>query len=156
MECKKNDCFNCPYPDCINDYVKKTYPRKKQWIAHQTEYVSKRAKRRAAEGLCTKCGKRPPRPEYRTCGECAMKSRRASNEHKWRNGTTPKVLMDGVTLCKKCGKNPPVTGYAVCERCLALCRKALDKTPSHNGKAPDNGFARALRADYLLNKKEKK
>jgi hypothetical protein len=64
--------------------------------------------------------------------------------------------MDGVTLCKKCGKNPPVTGYAVCERCLALCRKALDKTPSHNGKAPDNGFARALRADYLLNKKEKK
>lgn len=103
MECKKNDCFNCPYPDCINDYVKKTYPRKKQWIAHQTEYVSKRAKRRAAEGLCTKCGKRPPRPGYRTCGECAMKSRRASNEHKWRNGTTPKVLMDGVTLCKKCG-----------------------------------------------------
>lgn len=55
MECKKNDCFNCPYPDCINDYVKKTYPRKKQWVEHQTEYVSRRAKRRAAEGLCTKC-----------------------------------------------------------------------------------------------------
>lgn len=92
MECKKNDCFNCPYPDCINDYVKKTYPRKKQWIAHQTEYVSKRAKRRAAEGLCTKCGKRPPRPGYRTCGECAMKSRRASNEHKWRNGWETKKI----------------------------------------------------------------
>ena len=57
---------------------------------------------------------------------------------------------------KKCGKNPPAYGYAVCERCLELCRSALDKTPTHNGKSLDTGFARALRAYYLLNKKEKK
>lgn len=156
MECKKNDCFNCPYPDCINDRVKKYYPPSKERLARQAVHITQLAKKRAKADLCTKCGKRPPRRGYRTCSECAAKSRRAANEHKWRNGTTPKVLMDGVSLCKKCGKHPPAVGYAVCERCLALCRNALDKTPSHNGKSPDNGFARALRADYLLNKKEKR
>ncbi len=156
MECKKNDCFNCPYPDCINDYVRKYYKPSKERIARQTAKASAVAKKRAAKGLCTACGKRKARPGYRTCSECAAKSRLASNEHKWRNGTTPKSLMDGVTLCKKCGKNPPATGYAVCERCLSLCRAALDKTPTHNGQTPTNGFARAIRVDYLLNKKEKK
>lgn len=156
MECKKNDCFNCPYPDCINDYVRKYYKPSKERIARQTAKASAVAKKRAAKGLCTACGKRKARPGYRTCAECAAKSRLASNEHKWRNGTTPKSLMDGVTLCKKCGKNPPATGYAVCERCLSLCREALDKTPTHSGKSPTNGFARAIRVDYLLNKKEKK
>lgn len=57
---------------------------------------------------------------------------------------------------RSAAKNPPAYGYAVCERCLELCRSALDKTPTHNGKSLDTGFARALRADYLLNKKEKK
>lgn len=156
MECKKNDCFNCPYPDCINDYVPKYYKPSKERLARQTAKASAVAKKRAAKGLCTACGKKKARPGYKMCAECAAKSRRASNNWHWRNGTTPKTVMDGVVLCKKCGKSPPASGYKVCERCLSLCRSALDKTPSHNGKTPDNGFTRAIRVDYLLNKKEKK
>ena len=154
MKCKRSDCFTCPYPDCINDSVTSHYRPAKERLAKQSAKAAETAKKRAAAGLCTLCGKRKPRPGYRTCSECAARQRRAANASHYRNGTTPRILMDGVSLCKKCGKNPPTYGYAVCERCLELCRSALDKTPTHNGKSLDTGFARALRADYLLNKKE--
>lgn len=154
MNCKRDDCFRCPYPDCINDYVKKEYPRAKEYLARQIEYHRQRAKQREAAGLCNLCGERPPRPGYKSCLECAMKQRRYANKSHWKRGTTPKPLMDGVELCKKCGKAPPVDGYKVCERCLAGCRRALQNSPSHKGLVLESsGFVRALRADYLMNGK---
>lgn len=47
MNCKKKDCFNCPYPDCINDYVKKSMTvlqpiSKSRWSGSQRESNSVR------------------------------------------------------------------------------------------------------------------
>lgn len=157
LNCKREDCFQCPYPDCINDYVKKEYPRSKEYRAHQIEWYRQRSKRWESEGLCSVCGARPPRPGFKSCLECALKRRRYANKSHWKYGTVPKVLMDGISLCKKCGKAPPADGYKVCERCLDGCRRALENVPSHKGIALESsGFVRALRADYLLNKKERK
>ena len=109
------------------------------------------------QGLCSVCGARPPRPGFKSCLECAIKRRRYANKSHWKYGTVPKVLMDGISLCNKCGKAPPVEGYKVCERCLDGCRRALENVPSHKGIALESsGFVRALRADYQLNKKERK
>lgn len=147
MNCKKKDCFNCPYPDCINDYVKKEYDRPAAYIKKQVERQSERIQQRAAAGLCTTCGKRPPRNGYRTCAECQARSRRYANRHNRSIGRIPESLLDGVSLCKRCGKAPPASGYKLCERCLESARMALDHTPSHSGIVVDNNFTRALRAD---------
>ena len=104
MNCKKKDCFNCPYPDCINDYVKKEYDRPAAYIKKQVERQSERIQQRAEAGLCTTCGKRPPRNGYRTCAECQARSRRYANRHNRSIGRVPESLLDGVSLCKRCGK----------------------------------------------------
>lgn len=147
MNCKKKDCFNCPYPDCINDYVKKEYDRPAAYIKKQVERQSERIQQRAEAGLCTTCGKRPPRNGYRTCAECQARSRRYANRHNRSIGRVPESLLDGVSLCKRCGKAPPASGYKLCDRCLESARRALDHTPSHSGIVVDNNFTRALRAD---------
>lgn len=148
MNCKKNDCFNCPYPDCINDYVKKQYKRSPECIRKIAAYNKKRADQWETSGLCKSCGKRPPRQGYKLCAECQAKSRKRSNEHNHNiRGQLPQVLLDGVSRCKRCGKAPPSAGYKLCERCLESARRALDTAPSHNGIVVDNSFTRALRAD---------
>ena len=148
MNCKKNDCFYCPYPDCINDYVKKQYKRSPEYIRRAVARQTERIEQRAASGLCTTCGKRPPRTGYRTCAECQARSRKYTNRHNHNvRGQLPQVLLDGVSRCKRCGKAPPAAGYKLCERCLESARRALDTAPTHNGKTIDNNFTRALRAD---------
>ena len=148
MNCKKNDCFNCPYPDCINGYVKKQYKRSPEGIRKIAAYNKRRSEQWEASGLCKACGKRPPRPGYKLCAECQAKGRKRSNKHNHNvRGQLPQVLLDGISRCKRCGKFPPAAGYKLCERCLESARRALDTAPTHNGKTVDNNFTRALRAD---------
>lgn len=148
MNCKKNDCFTCPYPDCINDYVKKRYKRPPDYSKINVIRNRERQEKRAAAGLCIMCGRKPPRAGYKMCPECQAKTRNRQNRYNWETGKRqPQVLLDGVSRCKRCGKAPPAEGYKLCERCLESARRALDTVPSHNGKAIDNYLARALRAD---------
>lgn len=148
MNCKKNDCFTCPYPDCINDYVKKQYKRSPEGVRKIAAYNKKRSEQWETDGLCKSCGKRTPRQGYKMCAECQAKNRRYVERYHRKNGTRlPKVLLDGISRCKRCGKYPPVEGYKLCERCLESARRALDSAPTHNGKTVDNNFTRALRAD---------
>lgn len=148
MNCKKNDCFNCPYSDCINGYVKKQYKRSPEGVRKIAAYNKRRSEQWEAMGLCKACGKRAPRPGYKMCAECQARSRRRTERYNRKNGKRlPQVLLDGISRCKRCGKAPPAAGYKLCERCLASARRALDQTPSHNGKVVENNFTRALRAD---------
>lgn len=147
MNCKKNDCFNCPWPDCINDYVKKQYKRSADYTRRAVARRTEKIEANAAAGLCTTCGKRPPRTGFRTCAECQTRSRKYANRHNHSKGQLPETLLDGVSRCKRCGKAPPASGYKLCERCLESARRALGHTPSHSGIVVDNNFTRALRAD---------
>ena len=49
-----------------------------EWIGWQVvnpDGDRQRYAERAAEGLCTRCGKNPPRPDRKTCEGCAAASR---------------------------------------------------------------------------------
>ena len=59
MHCKISDCFNCPYPDCINDAF--TSPREftPEQKKRQCELKKKMLARRREDGVCIYCGKKP-------------------------------------------------------------------------------------------------
>lgn len=130
MKCNK-DCFNCPYPDCINNYVKINDPeyQKKYYEEHHSqmlEHQKKIREERKANGLCTVCGKRPLTEGSKAhCVECLLKLRRRSIERNRKKNMIPKALFDGIVLCKKCGKDKPVEGYKLCENCLEQARQAI-------------------------------
>lgn len=152
MYCKKSDCFDCPYPDCINDYVQPTQP-----LTEKTkEYLRKKGKERRQAfrelGLCTSCGKRKPLPGHVRCGECNAYNRRKKKEYRLRDGKLTIEMLDGVTRCRKCGKAPPEIGYRLCKACLAKARKALDKAPTHSGKEFHSGFTEVHEAWWRARK----
>ena len=142
MKCKRNDCFNCSYPDCINDYVPLARRQSKEQIKKAIEKMQLLRKEREEKGLCTCCGERPPRDGYKMCHECQRKARRyKENETRKKDLHKPRVLLDGENLCQKCGKAPPVKPYKLCARCLDSNRKHLDLTPTHNHKKVKSDFS---------------
>lgn len=147
MKCKRSDCFNCPYPDCINDTFKKK-PTEEQYKRHMAQvraYQRKRRLERIEQGLCTECGKNKPTEGYKTCAVCRNFRARRRKENYYKKGDhKPPYLLDGVTLCKKCGKEPPMEGYKVCKRCYESCVANLTKTPSHMKIKQNNGFSEAI------------
>ena len=78
--------------------------------------------RRAAEGLCRRCGKAPAEPDRVACRPCLLKV--CDNNKRWyatRNGRE-KVLARSAAradagLCIACGKRPPLEGYRQCTEC---------------------------------------
>ena len=141
MKCNR-DCFNCPFPDCINDYVKVNDPeyQKRYYEEHRSQELERKKKTREdrkANGLCTYCGKRPLTEGSKAhCIECLIKLRKRSMERNRKKGLTPKKLFDGIDLCKKCGKEKPVEGYKLCESCLEKARQAIELGRSRRKRDP--------------------
>ena len=107
MRCKWSDCFTCPYPDCINDYIPPIRKASPETIKKRIQKMSLLRKERANNGLCTSCGLRPPRGGYKMCRECQVKSAKYKEKENKEKGITPRFMLDGTYLCQKCGKHPP-------------------------------------------------
>ena len=140
MRCRKQDCFSCPYPDCINDYVPPERKANPEIVRKAVQRKSAMRKERVSSGLCTECGKYPPREGYKMCHYCQAKFRKYKNDENHKKGIKPRVLLDGISLCQKCGKHPPEPNYKLCKRCLENALKHLSLTPTHNGKKIQSGF----------------
>ena len=145
MHCKISDCFNCPYPDCINDTF--TSPREftPEQKKRQCELKKKILARRRENGVCIYCGKKPADKGYKSCTECRIERTKKNREYSRKTERyTPRELMDGVKLCKLCGKRPPVDGRTICEECFKKC---LDNLNHADSKEPlNNGFRAAIEA----------
>ena len=76
-------------------------------------YYRQTAERRA-NGMCVKCGKRPPTPGRTRCEPCAEKRRPADRARHHRR-TAERVALG---LCPKCGKRPPAPERSQCAPCL--------------------------------------
>ena len=130
MKCNK-DCFNCPFPDCINDDIKPydaEYHKKYKEMHREQQSERKRELRaeRKANGICVECGKRPISRDCETmCIDCLLKSKKRFADTRRANGDTPRVLFDGISLCAKCGKDKPVDGYKLCKSCLEKARQSI-------------------------------
>lgn len=156
MKCKFSDCFNCPYPDCINDAVNPVVTYTPERLKAQREYSRKRKLRSEAAGLCTRCGKRPASNGYKTCIDCRLYMRRKAEEKHRRNGHLPRSMLDGDELCAVCGKNPPIKPYKVCEHCLKNCRKNIALSAPRMQEKYQNSFRKNIEIQWLDKNKKKK
>lgn len=136
MICKKNDCFACPYPDCINDYVRPPYKPSEAQKKRNIELHKQRYSRRKEAGICVICGKRRPMENRLKCSFCTARLKEMSRRYRQRDGVTPRVLMDGVGLCTMCGKSPPIEGKRVCRTCYDKLVHNLENAKGKNYKYP--------------------
>lgn len=130
MTCKKNDCFACPYPDCIIDHVpplvQLTEERKKQI----RDRGKARYQERRAAGLCVQCGKRSPETGKVRCWSCLAKDAR---NHRDPNAI-PRILFDGVGRCKNCGRPELRPGKKICPVCYEKSCRTLVTARAARGK----------------------
>ena len=118
------------------------------------ERFRKRGAARVAQGLCPRCGERPPAPERSVCGPCAAKRNAASRARDARLRAEGKPRRDPARAaeyerkrlrkeraarqargtCTRCGKRPAAGGRSSCELCLEK-RRASDRAKYAAGKA---------------------
>lgn len=125
MKCNFSDCFTCQYHDCINNSFNKPIVRSRAYKERAKQYQKALREERKNQGLCVYCGKRKSDNGFATCFECRNAQRKKKIDRDRAKGTTPRVLMDGVSYCTKCGKNPPTVGTKLCANCLDHNRKVL-------------------------------
>ena len=82
--------------------------------ARDLERYHRRTAERRAQGLCLKCGKRPPAPHRSQCEPCAGKQR-ARDLARYHRRTAERIAQG---LCPKCGKRPPEPERSQCGPCL--------------------------------------
>ena len=122
--------------------------------ARDRERFRRRTAERIAQGLCPRCGKRPPEPGRRVCEPCGEvrnkagrardarlraagkprrdveKARAYEREHS-RRQTAERIARN---LCPKCGKAPPASGHNLCEPCAGK-RRESERARYARGKA---------------------
>ena len=122
--------------------------------AADRERFRKRTAARIAQGLCPRCGERPPAPERSLCAPCNDRQNRASRARDARLRAEGKPRRDpeaarayerersrketivrlAERICTRCGKAPAAEGRASCEPCLEK-RRATDRAKYAAGKA---------------------
>lgn len=100
-----------------------------------TEYARKLREQRFSQGLCTACGKRPHRPGFKQCEECAQKTRESQMrylasismekyekriEREAKSGAMRYYRLKASGICVKCGRRKADRGV----RCLECAEKA--------------------------------
>lgn len=107
------DCFNCIYPDCINDYVKPQQTWNEIKVKHRQrnkENCKRRYDHLKKNGLCVDCGKRKATNGI-FCLDCYAKRKRNR-----KYATIPKwIEWQEKGLCRFCG-GESVQGKRVCEK----------------------------------------
>lgn len=64
------DCLNCPYEECINDYVRKQYKPNGDIVVRRRQQQAEFRNKRRENGFCPYCGKRKMSEGYRMCEVC--------------------------------------------------------------------------------------
>ena len=122
--------------------------------AADRERFQRRTAERIAQGLCPRCGDRPPAPERSVCEPCAAKRNAASRardarlraqgkprrnpvrarEYERERSRRERAARHADGICTRCGRAPAAEGRTSCERCLEQ-RRASDRANYAVGKA---------------------
>lgn len=149
-----SECLNCPYPDCINDYVKKTYElssEKYEIHKNKTNERQKQKRKEAREnGFCTICFNNKA-THGRFCYRCYLRQRRYQRnklEKKKINGNhkNNREIWESKGLCVTCG-GKRLEGKMVCPECYEKRLIAIHKCLEHENTK------NARRTKFLYGKK---
>lgn len=121
------DCFNCKYPDCINDVVNETRTLTRAQKDRRNERLKERYYEDKAKGMCVRCHVRPAQKNRVFCVECWLKENRYYKNSKRHNvAVNHQQYWDYNNLCHFCGK-PVVPGKKTCpEHYKQLCKRIAE------------------------------
>ena len=149
------DCFNCPFPDCINDYVKPsswqtlTDEQKARYNIKSKEIHKRLYKERKEKGLCVRCGlKSATNGVY--CLECYI--RRKNQRDKKKRHINQHIEWNEKGLCYVCGDVCEV-GHKVCKKHLDIKQKAIQKCLSSKSWEDNKEQWQAAASFHLSSKK---
>lgn len=125
------DCFDCA--DKKAEYAHIYYKANKERLGeYRKEWSKTRYKKRKANGLCVRCGKRPPDEGKVSCRSCLAKDRKDHREAAWKKGSLPSFMRGDGEYCEMCCE-PKCSGQKICEDCRAKLIEAQKRR-----KKPDN------------------
>lgn len=112
MKCN-HDCFNCPFPDCVNNYVDTRRYSDRSEVYKAYDRARQKARREAAKaaGLCIICQKRPA-AQGAKCLDCYLRQKRYDRA-KWTR--TDREEWKAAERCYFCGAER-LPGQKVCRR----------------------------------------
>ena len=108
-------------PDCqeLQKLQSKVYydTHKEKMNQYSHEYYKRTYQERLDAGLCTCCGKRPPKTGCKRCETCLARKRRTRRQRIIRQGAVPRDLAADLKICYLCCKNPVIKGFKICKSC---------------------------------------
>lgn len=120
-------CWSCLAN--MNDYSRIYYhskdkPRSDEQRERDKESCKCYVEKRNSQGLCWRCGLRPPigKGKYSHCRICADKVAKQKRERERNKGSIPQILRGNGTYCFQCCK-PICNGEKLCPECLERTRK---------------------------------
>lgn len=92
-----------------------TEEKKKSHIKSEENLINKRNE----QGLCWKCGKRPPvgKSKYSQCEVCNKRAAELRKEKRLQKGVTPRFMFGNGEFCSYCGKPVENKGDKTCYSC---------------------------------------
>lgn len=135
--------------DCTDKVAKRGYKkrqRQKSDKVHQEkvkEYRKKIYHERKNAGVCTACGKRPPRPGRTRCSRCADK-----DNSRYKPVFPPKSERVSYGVCSNCG-NPVEPGYKMCLKCLTAIREGIKRRQANPTEKMLANYQRQKRVNSL-------
>lgn len=118
-------CADIVSEDSSKRYNALTTEQKKEVNKKKTAGNRKRREERERQGLCTKCGKQPPRENRKTCIECRLADNRRSKQYRKKKSEEVIPLGDrnALGLCRHCCEPLAHKDEKLCPKCHEKCSK---------------------------------
>lgn len=139
MKCRRKECQDCPYQDCIWE-PRNRKPRTAEQVKRADELQRMKRRERAESGRCTYCGRPLPDRNFKLCAVCRMRRREYERERRIQMGVFPRT--EGI--CWRCNKRPVLQGKRYCKVCyekqVTIAMKNLEKAREYRpGRKNKNG-----------------
>lgn len=123
--CGKEDAYTIAGRKLCHECCEENRERGRQYFstdkgrAIQRESRKRTWAKREAEGLCVRCGKRPPKQTSKMCAICTIKQINY-NRMRYREKNDPNYPRGANGICYQCNKRPAEAGKRLCPECCVL------------------------------------
>lgn len=131
VHCGKDNAMinNILCPECAEKHDKSTDKcriRNEEYRIKDVEIYKRMADRREEQGLCRRCGKRPPMAGKKQCIECKVARHKRYLQKELKQNMTKREEKEYLNKCRICGAVEVVEGKKVCKECYERCSKQAE------------------------------
>lgn len=116
---------------------------KKEKLKKDVQRIKSTREQRKVAGLCTTCGKRPPKEGRLQCEACLARYRGYCEKSRRKRGVLPKDMVFDKSRCCRCMREVPlVSGKKMCPECYKKAVKQMENALSF--RKEKNSFEKVI------------